>query len=70
MAMTKKHYEAIAGAILAERNEWRDQNLEVQFGAISAINEVSEKLADYFYADNPNFDPDRFLSACGVEVTE
>jgi len=25
------------------------------------------KLADYFYEDNPNFDYDRFIKACGLE---
>jgi len=31
------------------------------------IRDISFLLADYFEKDNPRFDRDRFLEACGVE---
>jgi hypothetical protein len=65
MAMSRKHYEAIAADIkrrfkLIPDPDGRDQELAGQlFG-------VANDLADLFEADNPNFDRGRFLKACGV----
>ena len=31
---------------------------------------IPEKLADYFAQDNPRFNRDMFLAACGIEARE
>lgn len=58
--MNKRHYEAIAN-VLAEA-----QNVAVEAGETSMIRVVALGLAQQFAGDNPNFDRDRFLKACGV----
>jgi len=58
--MTKKHYEAIAEVIndvIRPYDERAVQNL---------VYDVTNDLADYFESDNPRFDRDRFLTACGI----
>jgi hypothetical protein len=58
--MSKKHYEAIAAIILAE--------LKISdVGEKLVIEHLSEKLADYFKDDNPQFSINRFLVACGLK---
>lgn len=47
--MTKKHYEAIARLLSG-------QNADL---------DLCESLARYFKSENPNFDRQRFLKACG-----
>lgn len=61
MALSKKHHEAIAAAIRAERCGPGSPAVE------TALDQVASRLADYFAADNPRFDRARFLAACGVE---
>lgn len=54
--MTKKHYEAIACEI------------SFLFGRNRTCAEIiAHRLADYFQQDNPRFDRERFLKACGIE---
>jgi hypothetical protein len=54
--MTKKHYEAIASII------------EYYAHDTTVYNALANRLADYFAQDNPKFDRQRFLKACGIEV--
>lgn len=57
--MTRKHYAAIARVIaLSVDNctEMRDR---------TAILSIVHGLADTFRAENPRFDRDKFLTACG-----
>lgn len=49
--MTKKHYEEIAKAIRSSYNYTVQCN----------------RLADYFATDNPKFNRERFLLACGIK---
>lgn len=51
--MTKRHYEAIA-AILANSTPGPERD------------DIAKRLAEYFAANNPNFDRKLFLRACGV----
>lgn len=51
--MTRKHFEAIAAIIDAQR----DIGVEIQGTA--------NELAAFFATENPNFDRERFLKACG-----
>lgn len=57
--MTKKDYVAVAAAIRAEGE---------QVGACSmTIACIAARIARVFANDNPNFDRERFLTACGVQ---
>ena len=57
----KRHYIAIA-AVLADIAD--DPQQRSLFSDLTAI---CRAFATYFAADNPRFDADRFLSACGVQ---
>jgi hypothetical protein len=48
--MTKKHFTAIAKIL----------NTTTQRA------NIARSLADYFETENPNFDRERFLTACGI----
>jgi len=54
--MTRKHFELIAAAIAAQ----------VPAVGHSAALLIAASLADDFAFENPRFDRQRFLKACGV----
>lgn len=56
--MTKKDFIAIA-EIIRQAKEWESSE--------AAINDIAEKLALFFKCNNPRFDTQRFLDACGVK---
>ena len=58
--MTRKHYVAIAEIIA--NNEFSHTT-----GGHNAIIAMANSMADYFKQDNPKFQPERFLTACGIE---
>lgn len=58
--MTKKHYEAIAKIL--------HQSVQYDFeGDYGLTTKVVNELADYFEQENPKFNRERFLQACGIE---
>lgn len=63
--MTRKHFEALAALL-------KNANLAVvnEDGAPQAadivVADLCHDMADYFKSENPNFDSDRFLTACGL----
>lgn len=61
--MSKKHFEAIA-RILAQYNIVNPA-MGFDEGYSSAANGITEAMADYFAQQNPRFDRERFLAACG-----
>lgn len=63
MAMSRKHYAAVAAAIQQERDNWRETP-EVQ----SALSYLVSNLTGVFAADNPAFDRERFQKAAGGSV--
>lgn len=70
--MTKKHFEAIA-RIIKDRFEFIDrQRVHTEtteafdMGYCLAAEAVAEELAAVFAEVNPNFDRDKFLTACGL----
>jgi len=61
--MTRKDYVAIAGALKAQRYAYAphwDANL------FRACNDNAKAIAEVLASDNPRFDRQRFLDACGV----
>lgn len=58
---TRKHYRAIAAMVAKHTVPHTTYP-----GDMVKFNFVND-LADYFAGDNPQFDRERFLTACGVE---
>ena len=54
----RRHYEAIA-EVLNNCFVWHMNGAEVKFTA--------HELANKFQKDNPNFEREKFLKACGME---
>lgn len=57
MAMSRKHYEAIAREVHVTRYPPDSQPV---------VQDIAQNLADVFATDNPNFDRQRFYRACGI----
>ena len=55
--MTKKHYIAIAHVL---KTQLSNPN-------VYSVEDVCRTLAHYFATDNPKFDRQRFLDACGIK---
>lgn len=60
---TRKHYKAIAEIIKKRLNLNQGTRHTPRF---LYADEVADDLADYFAGDNPRFDRERFLTACGI----
>ncbi len=61
--MTRKHFEALAQMVLDHNKQVEEDNTsDVPFTA-----RHMEVLANFCQNQNPNFDRDRFLKACGYE---
>lgn len=63
--MTKKHYVMIAASIAAERKDRTDGSI-CQGSQLSTLKALALTLAHQFEQDNPRFDTETFLDACGV----
>lgn len=60
---SRRHYDAIAKTLYhAVRPALGAYNIE--------YSRICDELCGLFDSDNTNFDPDRFMSACGVESWE
>lgn len=59
--MSRKHYILIAAAIKASK-------LECDPAAVDQHSRTAKALADALALDNPSFNRDRFLAACGLEA--
>ena len=64
--MTRKDYIAIAAA-LNDTLLIDCPSVEFLNGAKAAAISASGRIADVLARDNPRFDRERFLTACGVE---
>jgi hypothetical protein len=65
--MHARDYNAIAARLRTQRDEaWHFDEYEEQHA--EAIDGLARSLADYFEADNPRFDRDRFLNAATGEI--
>ncbi len=61
--MTRKDYELIAERISSSREADARNGREEEL-----LDSVSRRLADALASENPRFDRERFLRACGVEA--
>lgn len=70
--MTKKDYELIAEAVLnaASYAERKHNNGYIDKKALEATNDgiyyVVRELAESLASENPKFDHDKFMEACGI----
>ena len=60
----EQHYKAIAG-IVKDEIEYAKCFASQRF-AVDICKECATKLADYFAKNNPRFDREKFLEACGL----
>jgi hypothetical protein len=60
--MTRKDYQLIASSVLSTLRCYDNDTLENK-----AIKELAERLSYELGMDNPRFDSNRFLTACGVK---
>lgn len=66
--MTKKDYEKFADMFgVYRRVAARIKTPGFKSGFETATGNIIESVANIFAADNPSFDRERFLKACGVE---
>ena len=59
--MTRKDYELIATAIRTEAENTKPRSI-----SRDTCDTIARRMADRLADDNPQFDRDRFLAACGV----
>jgi hypothetical protein len=64
MSLSRKDYEAIAKAITDTKQSHRGLDEFFYEAVEGALEELEERLADYFLTDNPRFDATRFYGAC------
>ena len=63
MSLSRKHFIAISEDI----NRVMSADMRFQDSRDEAFSEFVEGLCYYFKQENPNFDRDRFVKACGFE---
>lgn len=61
--MASKHYREAAAAVMAAHG---DMDTLYENGRRSAAREIATELADMFERDNPAFDRQKFMEACGL----
>ena len=68
MSMSKKDYIALAAAIKASHLSQLPTDSNAEFAVhLSTLLCVAETIASECAANNPKFDRQRFLAACGVQ---
>lgn len=70
--MTKKDYEKFATALRDARQGYADINTGVVKPSpeVDAVTVCAHRIARVLAEDNPRFDVERFLEACGVPCEE
>lgn len=61
---TEKHCEDVSDILRVRYRHY------LSYEPRLALESTIQALADLFAADNPTFDRDRFLSACGLDTEE
>lgn len=62
--MTKKHFTAIAKII--KDNSTTIEKADGTIMHVLPYSDTINALSDYFESENPQFDHDRFMEACGI----
>lgn len=65
MSMSREHYRKVAEMFHVERKTWEGLEGEDTAKAVTFI--LANRLATMFQHDNPRFDRDKFLEACGIK---
>lgn len=69
--MSKKHFELVARILREQLSaDPRADSRELAYanmGARAVLIATAEAFADAFAKENPRFDRDRFLTACGID---
>lgn len=60
MALTKKHFEALAEIIKTVKDDVGDRTVD------SVLHQIARDVADFSQVENSRFDRNRFLRACGL----
>lgn len=63
---TRQHYKAIAEIIKSEYTAFDGTGEDDSEGKDATI-KIARKLADYFEPENPRFDRNKFMTACGLD---
>ncbi len=61
---TRQHYKAIAEIIAKRKPSFTTTREDI--GKMTVCRYITKDLADYFAADNEQFDRQKFLAACGL----
>lgn len=67
--VTKKDFKAVAEIIKSESLQGKkpiDGSASVMYAIQCVGSDIAKELADYFATQNPRFDCDRFMEACGL----
>lgn len=68
MAMTRKHFKALAECLLESRESARRRFTEDELPAVlSSISDLEESMIEMMKKENPRFDVERFLAAATPE---
>ncbi len=59
---SQRHYEAVAAIVARHYNAYT-----LDYAARAAVRVLAEDMLHLFAGDNPRFNRDRFLQACGLE---
>jgi hypothetical protein len=62
--MTQKDYRAVAKAVRETYAQQDSHDVKEYSGAVNALNDLCNRLADVLQADNPQFKRNLFLNAC------
>ena len=63
----RRHYQAIAEVIAEECEGIKEDGTSIAAEYSFELHDVTYKLCDKFLLDNPNFNREGFLKACGME---
>jgi len=63
--MTRKHFEAVAEAILAEKTLAEVSSRGAGLDRVKGVERIASNLANVFAQTNDRFDRARFMTACG-----
>lgn len=63
--MTKKDYELIARIFNKNIHDTHPKNVRLNVKMVAGA--MAQQFADVLAKDNPRFDAEKFLTACGIE---